>query len=318
MACARKHKVDQENRQFKFAQESATAASLHVAWNLAKAKKPFADAELIKTCAINMVSEVLSHDKKTKKAVVELLKTVPLSANTATRRVEVLVEECFSNLLTNLEKAEAISLAIDLSCDQTDMEELYVFTRFFEWKTFREELLCLLPLLGRTTGEIIFNELTQFFENGLDVSKIVSVVTDRAPSMVAQHKGLVSRFAAVNPAFLAFHCIIHKSVLCAKLCGEMKEAMHTVTELVNTVHESSRLQHCLFRALLEEMTAEHKDLLQHNDVRWLSKGRVSGRLCDLHDELVPFLSSLQSQKAQGFKRFLSDNKVMVNVTSCLI
>lgn len=296
------------------AQESATAASLHVSWNLAKAKKPFADAELIKTCAIDMVGEVLSHDEKTKKTVVELLKTVPLSANTATRRVEVLAEECFSNLLTDLEKAEVISLAIDSSCDRTDMEELSVFARFFDGKTFREELLCLLPLPGRTTGEIIFNELTQFFEkNGLDVSKIVSVVTDGAPSMVGQHKGLVSRFAAVNPALLAFHCIIHKSVLCTKLCGEMKEAMDTVTRLVNFVRESSSLQHRLFRALLEEMSAEHKDLLLHNDVRWLSKGRVLERVCDLRDELVSFLSSLQSQKAQGFKRFLSDNKVMAHV-----
>ncbi|KAJ4923481.1 hypothetical protein JOQ06_014070 [Pogonophryne albipinna] len=116
------------------AQESATAASLHVSWTLARAKKPFADAELIK------------------------------------------------RLLTDLKKIEAISLAIDSSCDRTDMEQLSVFVRFLMWKIFREELLCLLTLPGRTTGEIIFHELTQFFEkNGLHVSQIVSVVTDGAP-----------------------------------------------------------------------------------------------------------------------------------------
>lgn len=68
------------------AQESATAASLHVSWTLARAKKPFADAELIKRCAIDMAREVLNPDEKQKK-VVELLEQVPLSANTATRRV---------------------------------------------------------------------------------------------------------------------------------------------------------------------------------------------------------------------------------------
>uniref|UniRef100_A0A3Q1D5X4 HAT C-terminal dimerisation domain-containing protein n=1 Tax=Amphiprion ocellaris TaxID=80972 RepID=A0A3Q1D5X4_AMPOC len=265
------------------AQESATAASLQISWYLAKANKPFADAELMKSCAVAMVSEVLRHDEKQKKTVVELLQQVPLSANTATRRVE---------------KAEAISLAIDSSCDRTDREQLSVFARFFDGKTFREELLCLLPLTGRTTGEVIFTVLTQFFvKNGLDV-------------VVEQHKGLVSRLSAINPALLAFHCIIHKSVLCAKLCGKMQETMDTVTRLVNFVHENSSLQHRLFRAMLDEISAEHKDLLLHNDVRWLSKGRVLERVCDLRDELASFLSTLQSQRAQEFKIFLIDNDMM--------
>ncbi|XP_062887813.1 protein FAM200A-like [Mobula hypostoma] len=202
-----------------------------------------------------MVSEVLSHNEKNKKTVVELLKMVPLSAKRATR-VEVLAEECFSNLLTDLEKAEAISPATDSSCDRTDMEELSVFARFFDGKTIREELICLLPLSGCSTGEIIFNEWTQFFEkNGLDVSKIVPIVTDGAPSMVGLHKGLSIAGGNVSGTYL----------------------------------------------------------LLHNDVHWLSKDRVLERVCDLRDELVSFLSSLLSQKAQGFKRFLSDNKMMAHV-----
>ncbi|KAJ4941301.1 hypothetical protein JOQ06_027586 [Pogonophryne albipinna] len=76
-------------------------------------------------------------------------------------------------------KTEAISLAIDSSCDRTDMEQLSVFVRFFDGKIFREKLLCLLTLPGRTTGEIIFHELTQFFEkNGLNK-------TNMAPQMAA-------------------------------------------------------------------------------------------------------------------------------------
>ena len=105
----------------------------------------------------------------------ELLKQVPLSASTATRRVKVLAEDSFSSLLIDLKKAEAgISLAIDSSCDRTDMEQLSVFARFFDGKIFREELLCLLPLPGRTTGEIIFIELTLFFENnGLKLCRLL-------------------------------------------------------------------------------------------------------------------------------------------------
>lgn len=50
-----------------------------------------------------------------------------------------------------------------------------MFARFFEGKTFREELLSLLPLPGRKTGEIVFKEMTQFGKKGLDLSKIESV-----------------------------------------------------------------------------------------------------------------------------------------------
>lgn len=53
---------------------------------------------------------------RNKKTVVALLKH-----NQITRILEVLVEECFSSLLTDLKKAEAISLAIDSSCDRIDM-----------------------------------------------------------------------------------------------------------------------------------------------------------------------------------------------------
>lgn len=290
-----------------------TVCCLCVAWNLAKSKKPFIDSELITTCAIEMVGEVLNHDEKTKKTVVELLKQVPMSDNSATRRVEVLAAECFSTLLTDLKNAGAISLAIDSSCDRTDMEQLSVFARFFDGHNFREELLCLLPLPGRTMGEICFNEVTtQFFEkNGLDMTKIVSIVTDGAPSMVGRQQGLVSMLAAVNPGLMTFHCIIHKSVLCAKLCDDMKTTMDTVTRLVNFIRANSSLQHRLFKALLEEMSAEHSNLLLHNDIRWLSKGQVLERVCDLRKEILTFLSSLQqSQKVQKFQSFLSDKKTV--------
>ncbi|XP_029905790.1 general transcription factor II-I repeat domain-containing protein 2B-like [Myripristis murdjan] len=289
MAFAKKRKVDQENRQFKSD------------W-------------------IEQFCFILPDRANAKPTCLICMKTVAVSKAENLRRHFNAVHAASFNASypsksdQHLKNADSISLAIDSSCDRTDMEQLAVFVRFFDGKTFREELLCLLPLPGHATGEVIFNELTQFFEkHGLNVRKIVSVVTDGAPSMVGRHKGLVSRLSAVNPALQSFHCIIHKSVLCAKLSEEMREVMDTVTRLVNFVRESSSLQHRLFRALLEDVSAEHKDLLLHNNVRWLSKGRVLERVCDLRDELLSFLSSLQSKKAQDFHSFLSDNKVMADV-----
>ncbi|KAL6480063.1 hypothetical protein MHYP_G00110960 [Metynnis hypsauchen] len=143
-------------------------ASLRISWTLAKAKKLFTDVQLIKTCVIDIVEEVLSHDEKTKKTVVDLLKQVPLSDTTAVRRVEVLAEDCLRALLSHLKKADFMSLVIDTSCDRTDIEQLSVFVRFFNEKAFREELLCLLPLHGCTTGSNAPQcRLEQFFRDAV-------------------------------------------------------------------------------------------------------------------------------------------------------
>lgn len=47
-------------------QERATAASLRVAWILAKKKKPFTDSESVKECMLACIDEVIS-DEKTRK-----------------------------------------------------------------------------------------------------------------------------------------------------------------------------------------------------------------------------------------------------------
>lgn len=58
----------------------------------------------------------------------------------------------------------------------------------------------MLLLPGHTTGEILFNKLTQVFvKTGLDVEKNGAVVTDGVPSMVGHRRSLVSRLSAINP-----------------------------------------------------------------------------------------------------------------------
>lgn len=72
-----------------------------------------------------------------------------------------------------------------------------------------------------------------------------------------------------------------------------------------------------FRALLKEMSMQHKDLLLHNEVRWLSKGLMLERVRDLHHELASFLSSLQSQKAQEFQQSRRWTFYIQPVAKCL-
>ena len=144
------------------------------------------DTELLKTCAMDMLEEVLSHNEKKRKTVTELVKQVPLSENSTTRGIEVLTETCFSSLLSNLKKAN-----LWWNWQQT----AFWFYKFF----WREVFL---------RGIALFDPITW------PIYRTVGIVTDRGPAMIGSQKGLVSRVATVNLALLSFHCIIHKSILC--------------------------------------------------------------------------------------------------------
>ena len=112
---------------------------------------------------------------------------------------------------------------------------------------------------------------------------------------------------AVQPKLIAYHCIIHQSALCSRLCDELGEVMSTTVKLVNFLRCNSSLQHRLFRSFLEEFSAEFGDLLLHNDVRWLSKGCVLERFWNLREDVAEFLQSLKTKKAAEFLTFIQDS-----------
>ena len=60
--------------------------------------------------------------------------------------------------------------------------------------------------------------------------------------------------------------------------------------------------------LINEVNAEFDDLLLHNNVRWLSKGKVLERFWTLRKELETFLLNQKSPKAKPFVEFLQNNE----------
>lgn len=58
------------------------------------------------------------------------------------------------------------------------------------------------------------------------------------------------------------------------------------------------------------MSAEHHDLLLHNDIRWLSKGKALEPFCDLREEIRTFIRTNSKQKKKvetHLNRILDDN-----------
>uniref|UniRef100_A0A3Q0T044 SPIN-DOC-like zinc-finger domain-containing protein n=1 Tax=Amphilophus citrinellus TaxID=61819 RepID=A0A3Q0T044_AMPCI len=258
-------------------QQRATVGSLRIAWILTKKKRPFTDAETVKECIQAAVDEVVTDDK-VKQQVISSIKTIPLSDTTAGRRVEILATDVFDTLLVQLRKAEFISLAVDESTDNSDTAQLCMFIVDF------------------------------FRDNRLDLKRVNLLVTDGAPSMAGKIKGLSAWLSAVAPKMKSLHCLIHQSVLCAQLSGELKNIMDSVTATINFIRSTSSLQHRLFRKLLADMSADHFDLLLHNNVRWLSQGNALMRVCELREEMITFLHEYKHKKAETFLGNMQDDK----------
>ncbi|XP_033833370.1 SCAN domain-containing protein 3-like [Periophthalmus magnuspinnatus] len=296
-------------------QEKVSSASLKASWILARHGKPFTDAEILKDVMVSVLQE-LSTDKTTD-ALIASVKQMPLSARTAVRRIEVLSSDIHGDIICALREVDHYSLAIDESTDTTDVAQMCVYVRYFDDKTvsFQEELLFLIPLEGQTTGEILFAKLEeQFRKHSLSLEKINFIVTDGAPSMIGKQRGLVSRLREIVPNIQALHCLIHQSVLCAKLSGELKTVMDKVMRIINYIRGTSSTQHRLFRQLVTESEeASHSDLLLHNDVRWLSKGRALERMCTLLNEIKAFLQTKNSAPATEHLAQLEDKTFMANV-----
>lgn len=99
----------------------------------------------------------------------------------------------------------------------------------------------------------IFGKLEELFEkHGLSLEKVNLIVTDGALAMVSKSRGLVSRIKNVPPKMYAPHCLIHQSVLCTKLSGDLKEVIDKTMKIINFIRGNSSTQHRLFRKFVLE------------------------------------------------------------------
>ncbi len=113
------------------------------------------------------------------KTAADKIKTVPLSNDTVSCRIDKMGTDIVEQLLDKLRAGESFSLHLDESVDVSGQAQLVAFARYVDTSDIRQHILFCKTLEGRTTGEDIFNIVNLFFsEHKISWKSCTSVCTD--------------------------------------------------------------------------------------------------------------------------------------------
>ena len=103
--------------------------------------------------------------------------------------------------------------------------------------------------------------------------------------------------------YYSYSLFYHREALVAKtLATELNSVLDMVVKIVNYI-KMRPLKRRLFRKLCASVEAQHFTLIQHTQVRWLSKGKVVSRFYELREEL---LTLRLQENLKEFAECLSD------------
>ncbi len=221
----------------------------------------------------------------------ECINQIPLSNNTISRRVIDIAKSIENELILRLHSCKYYSIQMDESTDVSGLAILLVFVRYDFNNSIENNLLLCQELKLKTTGENIFNCINDYISiNNIDWNKCVSVCTDGAKSMLGNLSGAVTRIKEVAKNCSGVHCILHRYALVTKKIPEsLKNVLDEAVKIINFI-KNRPLQTRIFKKLCEDMNSQHKTLLFHTEVRWLSRGNVLMRLVELRKELITYFS----------------------------
>ena len=281
--------------------EKGLVASYKVAHLLAKRKKAHTDAESVIAPSISIIVETMLGSD-----AADTVSKVPLSNDTISRRIEDLssdindqIREHFDVQGQDDELSQLWALQVDESTDSTGKAHLLAFIRFVKNGSFVNQCLFCKELKTTARGEDIFTLVDEnILSLNLQWKNCVSICTDGCPSMQGKNRGFVAYVRHQNPNVFVVHCMIHREALVFKtLPTNLHSVMKQVIEVVNFI-KTRPLQSRLFTQLCQEMDSKFKCLLFHTEVRWLSRGKVLKRVCQLKAEICSFLDA--QKKDFGF------------------
>jgi hypothetical protein len=128
--------------------------------------------------------------------------------------------------------------------------------------------------------------------------------------MIGSIKGFVTLVKEKNPDVTTTHCFLHWELLVSKSIGEdLKQVLDVAVNMVNFVKQRP-LKSRMFAKLSENMQKDPVTLLEHTEVRWLSRGKVLTRVFELREEL---LLVFKDNNNTSFSDFPEDTKWLLKL-----
>ena len=223
-------------------------ASYNLSLMIVKRGKPHTiGEELILPAVKEVLNTVLHH-----KACSSVIKSIPLSNDTAQKRIDEMsadVEHKLCNTLRNIE----FSLQLDESTLPGDESLLLGYVRFVHNEVSCEELAIALSLNIDTREKTVFQEVKTYFQiNAIPLTNVIACATDGAPSMMDHYRGFIAFLKSENPNVIICDCVIHRQHLVAKnISGRLNQSLKTVIKAVNKI-KAHALNTGLFKRLCNE------------------------------------------------------------------
>ena len=295
--------LEQQSKQKTFFQkkltgsEKAQVASIEIAEMIALQTKSHTLAESIILPACRKIVKTILGDKAEQE-----IRKIPLSNNTIQRRIVDLSVNIEESVQTKLQSTLGFALQVDESTDISDKPQLLAFVRFIDGNQIINQFFCCKEMSLTTKGQDVFDILSAYLEKwNLSWNSCVGICTDGAPCMIGSIKGFVSLVQRENPNVVQTHCFLHREVLVSKtIPDELNQVLKQVVEIVNFI-KTRPLKSRLFEKICVDMDSQHKRLILHTEVRWLSRGKVLCRVHELHKELHAFF---KTEKHERFCEYL--------------
>ncbi|KAI6661311.1 hypothetical protein LOD99_10035 [Oopsacas minuta] len=218
-----------------------------------------------------------------------VVRSIPLSNNSVSRRIEELAIDVEQQLCKVLQTTE-FALQLDESTLRDNKDLLMTYVRYIHNGVSKEEMLFSKPLETDTKGETIFMVVKQFCEEkNIPMGNIIACATDGAPSMIGRHRGFITHLKRAVP-----------------------KSLQIVITATNKIKNNS-LNDRIFQQLCENNDEDYKRLPLHTEVRWLSKGNCLKRFHQLFDSIVEFLEEYDSTLAEKVKMIRTDVAYLADI-----
>ncbi|XP_062927408.1 copper homeostasis protein cutC homolog isoform X1 [Mobula hypostoma] len=170
------------------------AASFEVSKVIAQHGRPLSDGEYVKESWLEC-APFLFDGFQEKEKIIQRIKDLPVSRNTVKDRILMMGTNITEQLTKDLSSCKFLSICLDESSHVTPSARLVIIARFCRGDEICEELVNFVTLSEHPTGaEICKAVIKELSGRQVNLSKIVSVTTDGAPSMCGKEADFANLF----------------------------------------------------------------------------------------------------------------------------